>query len=135
LADLPVLTCSLWYKAPSFGSMSKHYLHASYTFIKHYRRASCKQIMKILQNTHQAVLIIYKSYATCFSSGARGKQWLSLHWSITIGIYSMLQKKNARVKKTPIFKVFFYRYNIFNSVKKRAKTIPKQASSEENFFI
>jgi hypothetical protein len=32
-------------------------------------------------------LIIYKSYATCFPSGARETQWLSHHWSITIGVY------------------------------------------------
>jgi hypothetical protein len=30
-----------------------------------------------LQITHHAVLITYKSYATCFPSGARGTLWLS----------------------------------------------------------
>jgi hypothetical protein len=40
-----------------------------------------------LQNTRHAVLIIYKSYITCFRSGATGTQWLSHHWSIRIGIY------------------------------------------------
>jgi hypothetical protein len=48
-----------------------------------------------LQNTLHADFIIYKSYATCFPSGARGMWWLSHHWSITIGVCLLLNYRKT----------------------------------------
>jgi hypothetical protein len=52
-----------------------------------------------LQNTCYTVLIIYKSYATYFPSGARGKRWLHHCWSITVGIYLVF---NTDLQKSAI---------------------------------
>ncbi len=78
LVDFLVSSHSHWYKAASFSSITKHSW-----------RTSCKffEFWKNLQNTHHAIVIIYKSYSFCFPSGARGMQWLSHHGSVTIGVF------------------------------------------------
>jgi hypothetical protein len=65
--------------------------------------------MKIYQNTQHAVLIIYKSYANCFPSGARGTQWLSDCLSITIGVYlEMIFRKSRHNRKSKNHQRFLY---------------------------
>jgi hypothetical protein len=57
-------------------------------------------ILKICtkKNMRYAVLVIYKSYATCFLSGARGMWRFSHHLSITFSRYLVLIYRKMRLK-------------------------------------